>query len=136
MSNTELIKSGPGPRTAFIEKADAKVIAETMVAFANTEGGTLIVGMEEDSETATQKIETDALDKALKEADALCNPTVVVGNWETVELEEAGGTVYTLRVPRSIELHALTEAVALYERKGNVVAAAATRGRLAAAARL
>ena len=107
MSNTELIKSGPGPRTAFLEKADAKLMAETMVAFANTEGGTLVIGLDDDGK-ATAKGQTDALEKALKEADGSCNPPVVVGNWEQVELEDSG-SVYTIRVPRSIELHALTD---------------------------
>ena len=107
MSNTELIKSGPGPRTAFLEKADAKLMAETMVAFANTEGGTLVIGLDDDGK-ATAKVQTDALEKALKEADGSCNPPVVVGNWEQVELEDSG-SVYTIRVPRSIELHALTD---------------------------
>src|SRR5690606_34536170 len=57
---------------------------------------------------ATAKVQTDALEKALKEADGSCNPPVVVGNWEQVELEDSG-SVYTIRVPRSIELHALTD---------------------------
>jgi ATP-dependent DNA helicase RecG len=40
-------------------------------------------------------------------SDAICNPPVVVGNLEQVETDN--GTVYTLNVPRSIELHALTD---------------------------
>ncbi len=107
MSNTELIKAGAGARTAFIEKADAQLIAETMVAFANTEGGTLIIGIREDGKPAS-KIESEKLENALKEADANCNPPVVVGNWEQVEVED-GASVYSVRVPRSIELHALTD---------------------------
>ncbi len=108
MNNTELINSGPGPRTAFLEKVDAKSMAETMVAFANTEGGTVVMGVKDDGEAAAQKIDTEALEKVLREADSLCNPTVVVGNWEPIEVEN-GSTVYTLRIPRSIELHALTD---------------------------
>jgi ATP-dependent DNA helicase RecG len=104
----ELLRTGPGPRAAFLEKADAQLMAETMVAFANTEGGTMVIGVDEDGEAVRKKVETDALEGALKEADSLCNPTVVVGNWEEVELDE-GGSAFTLRVPRSIELHALTD---------------------------
>lgn len=108
MNNTELINSGPGPRTAFLEKVDAKTMAETMVAFANTEGGTVVMGVNEDGKATDQKIDTETLEKVLREADALCNPTVVVGNWEPIEIE-SGSTVYSVRIPRSIELHALTD---------------------------
>src|SRR5690606_41945120 len=45
--------------------------------------------------------------KLLKEADGLTNPVVVTGNWEPVESES--GTVFALRVPRSIELHAVND---------------------------
>ncbi|HLV34031.1 MAG TPA: ATP-binding protein [Spirillospora sp.] len=108
MANLELIKSGAGPRTAFIEKADAKAIAETMVAFANTEGGTMVIGVDQDGEPVSKQIDTEALEKALKEADDNCNPTVVVGNWEPVELD-GDKTAYVIPVPRSIELHAMTD---------------------------
>ncbi len=108
MSNKDLIKSGQGPRTAFLEKADAQMMAETMVAFANTEGGTLVIGVNKEGEAVPKKIETDVLEKALKEADSTCNPPVVLGNWEALDLEK-DKSAYSIRVPRSIELHALTD---------------------------
>ncbi|MBZ0292653.1 MAG: putative DNA binding domain-containing protein [Anaerolineae bacterium] len=83
-------------------------MSETMVAFANTEGGTLIVGLDEEGKP-TSKIETEKFEKALNDADASCNPPVVLGSWEQVEIDEDGSSVYSLRVPRSIELHALTD---------------------------
>jgi ATP-dependent DNA helicase RecG len=107
MINPDVTKSEPGTRLAFVEKPDISAIAETMVAFANTEGGTIIFGLREDGEVAPRKIDSKSLEKALKEADAACNPPVVTGNWEEIETEK--GTVYTVRVPRSIELHALTD---------------------------
>lgn len=92
---------------AFLESADPKLLAETMVAFANTEGGTMVIGLKSDGEIADGKLDSQLLEKALKESDSFCNPTVVVGNWEEVETED--GTAYSLRVPRSIELHALDD---------------------------
>lgn len=108
MPTKEMIKTGQDARTAFFEKADAQVIAETMVAFANTEGGTMILGLDKVGKAASKKIETEELEQALKKADASCNPPVVVGNWESVDLE-GERTAYSINVPRSIELHALTD---------------------------
>ena len=79
MLNPDFLKNGPGPRLAFIEIPDAKLIAETLVAFANTEGGTLVVGLKHNGDAGV-KIESEALPKALKEADSLCSPSIVTGN--------------------------------------------------------
>ncbi len=106
MLNPDFLKNGPGPRLEFLEKSDAKHIAETLVAFANTEGGTLVVGLKENGDLVG-KVEQELLSKSLREADALLSPSVVTGSWEPVETEK--GTVFALRVPRSIELHALSD---------------------------
>ena len=108
MPTVDIIKAGPSVRSAFLEKADSQAISETLVAFANTEGGTLVIGVNKDGTAASKKIETEELEKALKDADANCNPPVVVGAWETVELDDEK-TAYKIQVPRSIELHALTD---------------------------
>ncbi len=107
MSNIEIIKAGPNARVAFLEAADPMPIAETLVAFANTEGGTLVIGAKEDGAPADTKLESAELEKALREADQLCSPTVVSGNWEEIPLEDQ--KAYILRIPRSIELHALSD---------------------------
>lgn len=107
MSNLEMMKSGPGPRIAFLEKAEAMPIAETLVSFANTEGGMLIIGAKEDGSPAKNKLDGQTLERALKEADNFCSPTVVVGTWEETEVDDQ--KMFFLRVPRSIELHALTD---------------------------
>ncbi len=106
MPNTDFVQSGPGPRFAFFESADAHSVAETLVAFANTEGGTLVMGLDEDGNPVDQ-VERERIESVLLEVDTICNPPVVVGNLEQVETDK--GTVYTIRVPRSIELHALTD---------------------------
>jgi len=103
----DFIQSGQGPRVAFFREAVVHPIAETLVAFANTEGGTVVIGLDDDGNPVDEKINRDLIESSLHEVESVCNPPVVVGNLEQVETER--GTIYTLRVPRSIELHALTD---------------------------
>jgi ATP-dependent DNA helicase RecG len=105
----DLIKTGAGPRLAFLKDADPDEISATLVSLANTEGGTLVIGLDDDGHPSNAKLDSSKLESALKAADEQCNPTVVVGNWEEVTLDDADSTVYALRVPRSIELHALSD---------------------------
>lgn len=142
MANVEILKSGEGPRLAFLETADANEIAATLVAFANTEGGMIVIGVKSDGNPASKKLSGNDIDKALKEADDLYNPPVVIEKWEELALDsqkdepvddteetkaeaesettkttttktvapvKTTATVYAVRVPRSTELHALSD---------------------------
>lgn len=138
MLNVEIIKSGEGPRLAFLEKADAQQIAETLVAFANTEGGLIVIGLNNKGKPSSAKIAGNEIETALKKADDLYNPPVVIDKWEEIPIDDSFSVVddedddeeeksvevksnvpsqsngnshiaYAVRVPRSIELHALSD---------------------------
>lgn len=125
------MESGEGPRLAFVKSADAHLIAENLVAFANTEGGMIVIGNQADGSLSTSGAESQDIDRLLRLADELYNPPVVIENWEEIDLESPmqslgrlstsgnGGNVgeavrgqapaFAIRVPRSTELHALAD---------------------------
>jgi ATP-dependent DNA helicase RecG len=132
MSPFPLAVSGEGPRLALVPTADANLIAENMVAFANTEGGIIILGLQANGKPAATRTAGHDIDRVLKHADDLYNPPVVVEKWEEIVIESTdrlrenildgsdnGGQgplafpdqapVYAIRVPRSTELHALAD---------------------------
>ena len=117
---------------AFIQDADADAIAENLVAFANTEGGTIVVGVNADSSPAREHLAKDKIERALGRADDLYNPPVVIDGCDAIRLRPSGSSAtpheaegeiagnnsarveplipaFSIRVPRSTELHALAD---------------------------
>ncbi|MDE2777996.1 MAG: putative DNA binding domain-containing protein [Chloroflexota bacterium] len=128
MPPVPLVALAEGPTLAHVNCADAARIAENMVAFANTEGGVIIVGHETGGSVAGASAENSDIDRVLRLAEGLYNPPVVVEHWEEVTSEQSdprvdtanGGQaqaaaipdsapVYAIRVPRSTELHAMAD---------------------------
>lgn len=104
----------PGPKLAYLATTDPEAIAETLVAFANADGGMVVLGMGADGKLGDVLVEEDASD-ALQAALRLCRPPVHT-NWSHQEV--AGGTVVILQVDRATEAHSLWDGRILV-RKGS-----------------
>lgn len=101
----QLIKRGPGQTVAFITRPEAKLLAETMVAFANADGGTILLGVTSEGGVVDYLTDED-VEAQLVQAMIMCRPPVVT-EWEQRELP--AGIVVALKVMRSPELHALSD---------------------------
>ncbi len=96
---------GANQVVALLSEAEPEFLAETMVAFANADGGTLYIGVDE-AGAPLNTIFPEDLDAAVRRAENLCRPPIPV-EWQQTEVE--GAFVFVGRVPRSVELHALAD---------------------------
>lgn len=101
----ELLKRGPGQTVAFMSEPEADLLAETMVAFANGDGGTIFIGLDAQGRVLDY-MAGEAAESSLVKALLMCRPPVVT-HWEQHELPE--GVVVALKIARSPELHALAD---------------------------
>lgn len=108
-----LIKKGPGAVLEFMPEPDADALAECLAAFANTDGGTVLVGLDYDG-AHVGPVYGEDVEGALHVAERQVRPPIPVG-WDEVELET--GKVVAITVQRSPELHALQDGRVLV-RKG------------------
>jgi len=99
------LKRGPGQTMAPMREPDVGSMAETLVSFANADGGTIVVGVDEKGRR-TGHVYGDDVDVALKAAIEQCRPPVEV-RWH--QAEAATGTAIAIVVPRSTELHTLSD---------------------------
>ena len=99
------MKRGPGQTVAYMPDPEAELLAETMVAFANADGGTIFIGVNEQGRVTDPALSED-VEGHLVRALAACRPPVVT-DWEQLEL--SGGVVIALKIARSPELHALAD---------------------------
>jgi ATP-dependent DNA helicase RecG len=99
------LSKGPNQLIALLPEADPDALAETMVAFANADGGTLYIGVDKDG-LPTDAAFPDEFDGVINQAAMLCRPPIPV-EWQEAEI--AGEFVFVGRVPRSPELHTLAD---------------------------
>ncbi len=98
-----LLKRGPGQTVAFMAKPEAIPLAETMVAFANADGGTILLGVNAQGQVIDY-LTDENVEGELVQAVVMCRPPVVT-EWEQCEFPD--GVVVALKIARSPELHAL-----------------------------
>lgn len=105
MITTTILKAGPGQLVEYLPDLDVDALAETLVAFANSDGGTIVVGVDEHGKPTGQVYPED-VESALRRAEAMCRPPINTG-WEQIDL--AGASVVAVSVARSTELHSVSD---------------------------
>ncbi|MCK4449396.1 MAG: ATP-binding protein, partial [Anaerolineae bacterium] len=95
----------PGQLLAFMPEPEAQRLAETLVAFANSDGGTILIGVDETGRAAGQ-VYADEVEVVLRAAVQECRP-LVEACWHQAAAEE--GLAFAITVVRSPELHSLAD---------------------------
>lgn len=95
-------EQAPSQHLAYLPSIDAEAIAEHLIAFANSEGGTLILGMSPEG-MMNGAVEPDDASEGLEAALRLCNPPVRT-DWRHEEVN-GGGVIVFLRIDRSDTIH-------------------------------
>jgi ATP-dependent DNA helicase RecG len=84
---------------------DPRLLAETLVAFANSDGGTILIGVDQGGQVAEQ-VFADEVEMALQAGIERCRP-LVEARWHQAAIEDA--LVFSVVVNRSPELHSLDD---------------------------
>lgn len=104
-----LLDQGPGARVAFLPSPSPETLAETLVAFANGDGGTVVLGVDAGG-LPGNLLAGDEAEGTLRAALTLCRPPMRT-EWQQAEAQ--GGPIVLLQVERSSELHILSDGRAL-----------------------
>lgn len=98
-----MLQQGRGQLVEFMMHPEVDRLAETLVAFANADGGTILVGIGSSGRIAGD-LDPEGLEATLLRAQMRCRPPVRT-EWQTVHVPH--GTVVAVTVPRSSDLHTL-----------------------------
>jgi len=99
-----LLATGPSQFVEFLPEPAALTLAETLVALANADGGTALVGLHPNGRVSDSPPED--VDALLLRAQSLCRPPVTAG-WRTISLPD--GDVVAITVARSGQPHHLSD---------------------------
>jgi len=105
MSISTILRRGVGLQLEVMTEPSADALAEALVAFANADGGTVLLGTTRDGQV-TGDLQIDDAESLLRAAQAQCRP-LVRADWET--FEDRAGWAVAIHVLRSTELHALAD---------------------------
>lgn len=98
-----MLKNQPGPKLVYLPYADVELLAESLVALANSDGGLVVLGVDDQGRPSDAIWEEEA-EGALREAALMCRPPIPT-QWQPVELGAV--TLVGIQVPRSTDLHSL-----------------------------
>jgi ATP-dependent DNA helicase RecG len=94
-----------GQTVEYMPDLDIDRLAETLIAFANSDGGTVLIGVDERGRINDSLIDEEVED-ALRMALAQCRPGVRT-QWQHTETRD--GEAVAILVPRSTDLHSLQD---------------------------
>jgi ATP-dependent DNA helicase RecG len=95
----------PGQTMAYLPQPSPDALAEQIAAFANSDGGTIVIGADERGHV-TPGLYQEEIEGILRAASRKCRPIVPVA-WE--QMEAQGRPLIAISVARSPELHALDD---------------------------
>jgi len=102
---SNLLTRGPNQTTAFLPDPGVESLAETLVAFANADGGVILIGITPKGEVTGDVLGED-VEAVLSRALGLCRPPMAT-EWGHEDLPQ--GTLVHISVARSPELHSLAD---------------------------
>jgi ATP-dependent DNA helicase RecG len=114
MSLSSLLRRGVGAQLEVMPEPSAGALAETLVAFANGEGGTVLLGVTGKGEV-TGNLQLEDAEGLLRGALSLCLPPVRT-EWQ--QFEDRAGIAVAIQVPRSTDLHSLADGRVLIRTSG------------------
>jgi len=94
---------GPGPKLAFVPTPAPDQLAITAVALANTDGGAIVLGLDENG-GYHGPLDGSTVARILREAAAQCIPAMPLSTPEIISTP--GGPALAVRVPRGRGVHA------------------------------